>query len=200
MRVIYILIAITLSVSGILHCGKKEAEKPVKTGTAEKGDGGYDYKISAEDMSFSWKIDKSSLKIKLNGKTKGWLGIGFNPTEEMKDANIIIGYVKNGKAVISDEFGISKRQHQKDTSLGGTDDITNPEGTETGDMTGISFGMPLQSKDIYDKNIDTGKMTTVILAYGEDHNMMKMHILRAMLNINFSNGNYELMYVKKRKN
>lgn len=197
MRIFFSIILAAFMAAVSIHCGKKEPEKPVKTGTAEKGETGYAFQLSAEDLSLNWKIEKGNLKIKLRANTKGWLGIGFNPTEEMKDANFIIGFVKDGAAVITDEFGISKRQHMKDTAIGGSDDVLSPAGSEKGDTTEVSFMIPMQSKDAKDGNIDPAKLVPVVLAYGESDNTNQHHKLRSKFNINFSTGSYELYFIRK---
>jgi hypothetical protein len=56
----------------------------------------YSNEVKAKNMSFSWKIDGDKLAVKMSAKTKGWVGIGFNPSDKMKDADFILGYVKKG--------------------------------------------------------------------------------------------------------
>jgi hypothetical protein len=57
----------------------------------------YDHELTAKDMTFAWKIDGDNLAIKISAKTEGWVGIGFNPSKQMKDANFVLGYVKKAK-------------------------------------------------------------------------------------------------------
>ena len=56
----------------------------------------YSHEVKAKKMSFSWKIDGDKLAVKMSAKTKGWVGIGFNPSDKMKDADFVLGYVKKG--------------------------------------------------------------------------------------------------------
>ena len=39
----------------------------------------YDHEVKAKKMSFYWKVDGDTLAVKISAKTKGWVGIGFNP-------------------------------------------------------------------------------------------------------------------------
>jgi len=114
---------------------------------------GYDHKIEAGKLTFQWKTDAENIHIKLSAKTTGWVGVGFNPSKEMKDANIILGYVKKGKVKVTDHFGTTKRQHKADKKLGGKKDITNINGKEENGITEISFTIPLDSGDAKDKPI-----------------------------------------------
>ena len=58
----------------------------------------YDHEVEAKGVSFSWKDDGDTLHGKMSAKTKGWVAVGFNPSSKMKDANYILGYVKDGTA------------------------------------------------------------------------------------------------------
>ncbi len=125
-------------------------------------------------ISFAWKVDGDKLAVKLAAETEGWVGIGFNPSKDMKDANFILGYVKDGKAKISDEFGDKKVLMPPTKNLGGTDDVTLVGGTEDGGMTTIEFTMPLKSADKNDGTaINVDGDTIVLLAYGAGRDSFK---------------------------
>ena len=83
----------------------------------------YDHTLEDKKISFSWTVDGEKIHIKLVAKTEGWVGIGFNPSKKMKDANFILGYVKKGVVKVTDEFGTSATGHKTDSKLGGTDDV-----------------------------------------------------------------------------
>ena len=151
--------------------------------------GQYDFEVKDKKISFSWKVDGDKLAVKLAAETDGWVGIGFNPSNEMKDANFILGYVKDGETKIVDEFGDSDTSHSPDEKLGGTSDVTLIGGTETGGMTTIEFTMPLKSADKYDKTIDVNGDTIVLLAYGNGRDSFKTkHTYRTALKVNLSTG------------
>lgn len=79
----------------------------------------YKHSAAIEQITFSWTVEGELLHIKLSAKTTGWVGVGFNPTKDMKDANFILGYVKKGKVKLRDDYGSSLRKHSKDTKDGG---------------------------------------------------------------------------------
>jgi hypothetical protein len=151
--------------------------------------GQYDYEVKDKKISFAWKIDGDKLAVKLAAETDGWVGIGFNPSNEMKDANFILGYVKDGETKIVDEFGDSDTSHSPDEKLGGTSDVTLIGGTETGGMTIVEFTMPLKSADKNDGALTVNGDTIVLLAYGSGRDSFKTkHTYRTALKVNLSTG------------
>ncbi|MBU1565622.1 MAG: DOMON domain-containing protein [Proteobacteria bacterium] len=151
--------------------------------------GQYDYEVKDKNISFAWKVDGDKLAIKLSAKTEGWVGIGFNPSKDMKDANFILGYVKDGEAKISDEFGDSESSHSLDEKLGGTTDVTLVGGTEAGGMTTVEFTMPLKPTDKHDSVMNVNGDTIVLLAYGAGRDSFKTkHTYRTTLKVNLGTG------------
>ena len=149
----------------------------------------YDHEIKVQKMEFAWKIEGPSLLIKLTAPTKGWVGIGFNPSHEMKDARFILGYIKEGKAVVTDEYGTGDSQHEPIDTVGGKSEVTLVGGQETGDMTTIEFSIPLVPADGKGKSIDPTVMTPVLLAYGPDIDSFKIkHKFRTKINVDLSTG------------
>ncbi len=149
----------------------------------------YDYEVKAKKMSFGWKVVGDTLAVKMSAKTEGWVGIGFNPSKKMKDANFVLGYVKKGEAKIIDEFGNEPTKHTSDKKLGGTVEATLVGGTEEGGITTIEFTIPLKSADKYDPAIDVNGDTIVLLAYGPSRDSFKMkHKYRTALKVNLSTG------------
>jgi hypothetical protein len=152
----------------------------------------YDHEITSQKMTFAWKVDGSNLNVKISAPTKGWVGIGFNPSKEMKDAKFVLGYVKEGKAVLSDEFGTGDTKHDAVENLEGKSDVTLIGGMEEGDVTTVEFTLPLISADTKGGKIDPAGETTVLLAYGPDNDSFKIrHKFRTKLNVNLMSGAYK---------
>lgn len=152
----------------------------------------YDHEVQDKKITFAWKVDGDNLAIKLSAQTQGWVGIGFSPSKMMKDANVIIGYVKDGKVEISDEFGDSDNNHNPDVKLGGSEDVTLVGGTEEGGMTTLEFTIPMKSADKNDKDIVVDVDTTVLLAYGGERDSLKSkHQYRTALKVNLKTGAFQ---------
>ena len=43
-----------------------------------------------------WKSDNMSITFEVHAKVKGWVGFGLSPTGSMENADIVIGWVKDG--------------------------------------------------------------------------------------------------------
>jgi hypothetical protein len=149
----------------------------------------YDHEITVQKMKFAWKVDGANLNIKLSAPTKGWVGIGFNPSHEMKDAKFVLGYVKDGKTTLSDEFGTGDSKHESVEDLGGKSDVTLVGGIEEGGITTLEFTLPLVAKDTKGGKIDPATDTVVLLGYGPDTTSFKIkHKFRTKLTVNLTTG------------
>ena len=117
------------------------------------------------DLEVSWKNDADFLYLGLNGSTDGWLAIGFEPLEWMKDADIILAYIDNGKAVVLDEYCTGNYgPHIEDTMLGGTDDIIESGGSKMDGRTIIELKRKLSTGDRFDKAFAPGQAVSIIWA------------------------------------
>ncbi|MBM9513514.1 DOMON domain-containing protein [Desulfogranum marinum] len=157
--------------------------------TAQSSAADYQHSVTADKMRFDWSINGDVLAVKLTAPTKGWVGIGFNPSKKMKDADFIVGYVKGGKVSIFDEFGTQATQHGQDTKRGGNNDVTVVGGSEQGKQTTLEFTIPVKSGDSLDATLDLQGDTVVLLAYGPDRDSTRMkHTYHKAMIVNLSNG------------
>ena len=149
----------------------------------------YDHEITVQRMAFSWKVAGADLHVRLTAPTTGWVAIGFNPSAGMKGAKFVLGYVQDGKTIISDEFGTGEIKHEPVEKLGGKSDVTLIGGKEEGGVTTLEFTIPLVAKDTKGGSIDPTGDTTVLLAYGLDGDSSTLrHKFRTRISINLSNG------------
>jgi len=141
----------------------------VATHTVTEGDAPAAYSVhKAGDITLSWMVDGKMLHVKVSAPTTGWVAVGFDPKSHMEGANLILGYVKDGQVHIEDDYATQPYGHASDVSLGGTDNVTDAAGTESGGVTEISFTIPLDSGDQYDRVLVPGQTYKIILAHGAD--------------------------------
>jgi len=151
----------------------------------------YDHTIDLGKISFAWAVEGDVMNVRLAAKTTGWVGIGFNPSKKMQDANFIIGYVKKGKVKIADHFGTTTLKHKADTRIGGNNDLTNIAGTEEKGVTEIAFTIPLDSGDAKDSAIGADGETVVLLAYGAGRDsFLSKHAFKAVLKVELATGTF----------
>jgi hypothetical protein len=131
-------------------------------------------------LEVSWKNDAEHLYMALNGSSRGWISLGFEPSEWMKDADIIMGTVQNGKATVLDEYCTGNYgPHENDTDLGGTNDIQQFGGSTLGQNTVIEFKRKMNTTDRFDKAFVPGQAVSIIWALadqtsgGVKHNVAK---------------------------
>lgn len=149
----------------------------------------YDHTVEAKDITFSWKVEGDKLAGKVSAKTEGWVGVGFNPSHKMKDANFILGYVKDGKVKIEDDYGVTSTGHKTDDSLGGSNDVVLVSGSEKDGVTTIEFIIPLQSADDKDGTLEVDGDTVLLLAYGSGRDSFRSkHKYRTSMTVNLSTG------------
>ncbi len=149
----------------------------------------YQHNLKVKEMEFSWTIEEENIHVMVSAETTGWVGIGFGPESAMMGANIIIGAVKEGKVKIEDHYGARKRGHKSDKKLGGKNNVINPSGTEVDGITTISFTLPLNTGDEWDKPIDPAGITRVILAHGAGKDSFKnRHPFRTVYDIDLASG------------
>ncbi|OPY49832.1 MAG: DOMON domain protein [Methanosaeta sp. PtaU1.Bin112] len=123
---------------------------------------------SGGEMIVSWRNDNENLYLAMNGSTDGWLAIGFEPLEWMKNADIIIASVQEGKAVALDEYCTGNYgPHLEDKMLGGTDDISEFAGSQKDGQTVIELQRKLDTGDKFDKQFSPGQTISMIWALSD---------------------------------
>ncbi|MBI4833324.1 MAG: hypothetical protein HY811_00690 [Planctomycetes bacterium] len=140
-------------------------------------------RIASGTMVLQWKAEGDNLRIRVSAPATGWISVGFDATNRHQDANIIIGYISNGRLFIQDDYGTGSTTHSSDISLGGTDNITEKTGAEANGTTELVFTIPLNSGDSRDKPLVVGNSYNVILGYGNTDNFTGMHAFARTINI-----------------
>ncbi len=131
---------------------------------------------SGGDMQISWRNDEEDLYLALNGSTLGWVALGFEPLEWMKESDIILASVDTGKATVLDEYCTGNYgPHIEDTMLGGTDDIQEFSGSESAGRTTIELKRSLQSSDRFDKSFTPGQAVSIIWALSDNPDISQKH-------------------------
>jgi hypothetical protein len=128
------------------------------------------------EMEISWKNDEQFLYLALNGSTEGWLAIGFEPLEWMKNSDIILASVQGGKATVLDEYCTGNYgPHIEDTMLGGTNDITEFGGSKGAGRTVIELKRKLDTGDKFDKAFSPGQAISIIWALSNNPEISFKH-------------------------
>lgn len=131
---------------------------------------------SGGDMEISWRNDQEYLYLALNGSTDGWLAIGFEPLEWMKNADIVMASVQPDKAVAKDEYCTGNYgPHLDDTMLGGTDDILEFAGKKVAGRTIFELKRRLDTGDKFDKAFSPDQAISIIWALSDSPDLSFKH-------------------------
>lgn len=137
---------------------------------------------SSTGITVSWTNTEDKLFVALDSPGSGWVSIGFDPDTAMKGANFIFGYVTTEGTFARDEYGTGLFSHGPDTSSGGSDDIIEYAGSESGG-TVFEFSIPLDSGDSQDKQLNSGSSYSCLLAYSGSDNFTTKHSNRGAVTI-----------------
>ncbi len=138
----------------------------------------YHHKLSLVGGKFTvyWRNDNEYLYMALEGQTTGWVAIGFEPSTAMKDADMIMGWVKDGKATVVDAYSTGLYgPHPPDEKLGGSNDILEYAGKEENGYTVIEFKRKLNTGDKYDKAFKPGQEIKFIFAMADADDFTAKH-------------------------
>jgi len=138
-------------------------------------DGEYTGVFKSGEYELHWTNDNESIYIGMKAKTTGWVAMAVQPGSLMKDADMVLGFVKDGQTVIYDLFSPGDfGPHPPDTEQGGKNDILEFGGGEEGGFTTIEFKRALDTGDKYDKPLASGK-NKIIWAYGSTDDFTRQH-------------------------
>lgn len=154
--------------------------RPTATWTADGviSSGEYASTNTYGDYRISWKSDEKYVYIGLSVKTTGWVAMGIQPGLMMKDADIVLGDVSDGKVTVDDQYSTGNfGPHVSDDQLGGTNDILEPGGKEIAGYTIIEFKRALDTGDKYDHPLVKGT-NKIIWSYGSDDQAEVQHVNR----------------------
>lgn len=168
-------ILLMLTVTLLLLSCNRVSDENFGAGNDLPDNEGY-YLAQSGSFALRYKVAEAQfLECILEGNSSGWIAVGFNPTVQMRDANIIIGYVENGTGFIRDDFGTGNVSHTSDLSLGGTNDATLLAASLQEGITTLKFRIPLNSGDPYDRVLSPGETYPVIFARGAEKDFDTMH-------------------------
>jgi hypothetical protein len=145
-------------------------------GTISQGE--YAEVVTHGSYEIHWTSDEQFIYIGLKARTSGWVSIGIQPGSKMKDSDMILGFVKDGEAIVYDLYSTGNfGPHPPDTELGGSNDILDFGGSEKEGYTIIEFKRELNTGDKYDIQFSKGKIK-IIWAYGSGDNLDLKHSAR----------------------
>ncbi len=138
--------------------------------------------MSGIDMEVFWEFDEDqeNLNMRLESPSAGWVAVGFEPSQRMADAQIIIGGFNDEELTVEEHYGTGSTSHEQ------IDEVYIDEyaGERQDEYTIIEFIIPLGEDSCYD--LAAGEKYEVILAYhNESDNFLQRHSQRTSAEIEF---------------
>lgn len=140
----------------------------------------YEYlgEMAYGDFEIHWRSDEQDVYIGMKAKTSGWISIAFQPGSRMRNADMVLGFVKNGETTVLDLFSTGDfGPHSPDDELGGTQNILEYGGSEDNEFTIVEFKRALNTGDSYDVEVSFGE-NKIIWAYSSSDDIMQKHTNR----------------------
>ncbi len=143
------------------------------------GEGEYEHQASFGGGNFKvhWRFHGENISMALEGRTTGWISIGFDPGKAMANSDMIFGYVDNDGVVhIEDAYSVGPTgPHPPDIEEGGSYDILSYGGSEEGGITIIEFTRKLSTGDSKDKDIPREGSLDIIWSNGPTDDFYQIH-------------------------
>ena len=155
-----------------------------------------EYPMSAElgDGHFLmfWEISGDSIKMGLQAEISGMVAIGIEPTERMKDADMIIAYRSGSEFSVHDAYSFGEvGPHPDDTNEGGTFDLNEYMVVEEGGVTTLEFIRLLDTGDELDNVIPESGEVKFIWATSDSDDFDVYHTRRGTAVIDIATGEFE---------
>jgi outer membrane protein assembly factor BamB len=160
------------------------AEKPINgkwipDGMISEGEYSKNLTLSGGKFTVYWKNDAEDIYMALMGWTAGFVAIGFEPTQAMKDADMVMGWISGGNATVLDLYSTGTYgPHPPDENLGGRNDILEYGGSESNNRTVIEFERKMDTGDQYDTSFQPGQTINIIWSMSGSDSLAVRHTVR----------------------
>jgi len=138
---------------------------PVIDGVISQDEYAQQHTGAVTGVSVNWFHTETELYIGLKSPGRGWVAIGFDPSQAMRGANFVFGYVDETGTHVSDQYGSGLFSHTPDDNNEGSNDILEYHGSESESGTIIEFRILLDSQDNRDKHLEIGVSYKVLISY-----------------------------------
>jgi outer membrane protein assembly factor BamB len=158
----------------------------VPDGIISAGEYAMNRSLSSGRYTVHWRNDADELVMALEGRTTGFVAIGFEPVQAMMGADMIMGWVSGEEATVLDlnSTGIYG-PHPPDEDHGGRNDILEFGGNESSGWTVIEFKRKMNTEDPFDKSFLPGQTVNVIWSMSDSDSLAPRHNVRGASSLTF---------------
>lgn len=141
----------------------------------------YENSLEIDGMNVEWEFKDDLLKFRLHSPTQGWLSLGFNETNDVVNANLVMGAVAQEATKMEEFFVLGFGNSQPINSLGGDISVKDFLGYEDHSGTSFEFSIDPSVQDDFHYELKEGNKIWLICAYSladefDHHSIMRRHI------------------------
>lgn len=132
--------------------------------------------VEKKGMTVSWQHSNERIYFEMTAPTTGWVTVGFNETQALDGAYLIMARVYGSQTEVVEHKVISPGDYRPITnSIPSLADIA---GAEYPSRSWIRFSLPIISKATDGKDLEKGKKISMILAYSTSDDFQHHSIMR----------------------
>ncbi len=139
--------------------------------------------IKKNGMEVTWAIKEDKITFTMNAPTDGWIAIGFNDSENMTGAYLLMGNVINNQPHLVEHYTKSPGNYSPLTNYGVMSRVVDLSGSETVNSTTLEFSLPIHSSDSYSRDLTKGKSYTMTMAFSREDDFQHHSMMRTSVQI-----------------
>lgn len=139
--------------------------------------------VEKNDMMVTWWHEDDRIFFEMRAPTDGWVAIGFNSTENVEGAYLLMGSVQYDVTEVVEHYTISPGNYKPITELGAEAQLDDVFGTQTDSLTTIEFSVPVTAFSDYQKDLSVGNTYVMILAYSQEDDFQHHSIMRTSVDV-----------------
>lgn len=137
--------------------------------------------IEVGGMTLSWKYEGASLQFEITAPNDGWVALGFNHKNDIKDTHLLMFTYVNGRSLKNDLYVKAAGNPVPVGALYAEEAVISYACAESGKQTRVSFSIDTATYPAYSTSLKKGTTLWLICAYSEDddfahHSMMRKHV------------------------
>ncbi len=134
-------------------------------------------------MEVSWVFGGDQVHFQISAPTTGWVAIGFNETDQLKNTYLIMGSVADETVTVLEHFVVGSEDYRSVETFGAPKLIHGTEGKEDTKGTVIKFSLPVKAIDSYRKELNKGNTYFLLMAFSLADDFQHHSIMRTQTKI-----------------
>ena len=139
--------------------------------------------LCKKGMEVQWHFKHSRIFFTMRAPSNGWVTIGFNTTEKMTNAYLLMGRVIKHKAEVVEHYTIAPANYKPIWTLDGEIQVQDVTGYQKANTSVLQFSLPMVAVGKYQKDLSPGSTYIMILAYSQEDDFQHHSTMRTSINV-----------------